>query len=1065
MGNDELIARRGYLMRWLAVLVVVTTAAMLFSCSRNEHGAEPNPPGVNAGPDGKPAPFSEPVRLSSHDGVLEVRLSAHQGTVNLDTVSEPVTNFLVFGYELIKGTSSDGSTQGDNLYPAPTLRVDPGERLIVHYENDLDDLTVEDFYDPAYTRVGSDVPIYPPQLKAAPLNLHTHGLHVSPQGNADNVLLSIPSGMANTYDYRIPDTMPQGLYWYHSHRHTVTAPQTYMGLAGLLEIGRPDGNLPIVTENDIPIRNMAFQYNFVFDRKGSGHQLNNATWPQWVSTLTPPKGTELADGTYEPRLAPVNFTDVSDGAQFMTNWWAGPLSADNRRGQNQTIPPNLQSFTSPTVNVPADPSLPENQRDVQFTINGQFQPELKVKPGQTEIWVLANISDFAYMRVQLTETATGTHPKFAIVGQDGNPYTQVQRPVGGDGTTLDIPPATRYAIAVTMPTEGDLILEMPPMKNLEPITNPGVLYTDNGTEHPPAVLGTVTVDPKYISYADGFFTFPIQKLIHATPDDERGETTTFEPGQNLDAYTSFVDTSVMTADVTRDLVISGGFGNQWASKDDPKAFVYEFADNAFPNIPLIQPRLNSVEEWRITNYNNDGHPMHIHVNDFQVQEIDNPLTGTKSGVQPWGVDNVNVPATSVSSDEGDSPNPSSLALRMEFSEFVGTFVIHCHRLNHEDNGLMALVSVIPEVSTYAVAVPGAEGEPATVQVRNGEGDEVMATVYPFPSFEGTPSVAMADVDGDMVLDLVVGTGPGSAPEVVVYSGDEPSGAFKTELARFAPFDADFDGGISVAGADIDGNALADNIIVGAGAGTDSEVKIFSTSLPDVGSAPEVFSAFAPYPGSRSGVTLATGVVDMASGRESIVTAPGPGEPPEIKTFRYDLYTPTVKARIDASNDHTDHDTGGGPAMTSEFLAYDESYTDGVSLSTGWVAGAEGGAKSVITSQLGGEGTVRVWSTGSRLDGAPEMYVMSPHDHDSPVDFAQIASFAPFPGGKDISVATTSTTVGADLLVSGTTADGKSQVRKYFLDRPDSDATTVAPKLLTTLPPIDGLKGVAPLGGR
>ena len=37
----------------------------------------------------------------------------------------------------------------------------------------------------------------------------------------------------------------------------------------------------------------------------------------------------------------------------------------------------------------------------------------------------------------------------------------------------------------------------------------------------------------------------------------------------------------------------------------------------FPNVPLIQPRLNSVEEWRITDLNNDAHPMHIHVNDFR----------------------------------------------------------------------------------------------------------------------------------------------------------------------------------------------------------------------------------------------------------------------------------------------------------------------------------------------------------------------------------------------------------------------------------------------------------------
>ena len=78
--------------------------------------------------------------------------------------------------------------------------------------------------------------------------------------------------------------------------------------------------------------------------------------------------------------------------------------------------------------MPADPALPDYQRDVQFTVNGQFQPVIKSKAGQTEIWVLANVSDIAYMNVQLTETATGRHPKIAIVGQDGNPYPAVHYP-------------------------------------------------------------------------------------------------------------------------------------------------------------------------------------------------------------------------------------------------------------------------------------------------------------------------------------------------------------------------------------------------------------------------------------------------------------------------------------------------------------------------------------------------------------------------------------------------------------------------------------------------------------
>ena len=181
----------------VALVLVISMTAMMTACGKEKTAPAPQA-GINAGPDGKPEPFREPVRLSSKDGVLEVRLSAHQGTVNLDTVKEPVTNFLVFGYELIKGSSSDGSTKGDNMYPAPTLRVDPGERLIVHYDNDLQGLTIDDFNAQTYIAAGKDIPIYPTVLRETPLNLHTHGLHVSPSGNADNVLLSIPAGMGKS---------------------------------------------------------------------------------------------------------------------------------------------------------------------------------------------------------------------------------------------------------------------------------------------------------------------------------------------------------------------------------------------------------------------------------------------------------------------------------------------------------------------------------------------------------------------------------------------------------------------------------------------------------------------------------------------------------------------------------------------------------------------------------------------------------------------------------------------------------------------------------------------------
>ncbi len=984
--------------------------------------------------------FSEPVTLASKDGVLEVTLTAHQGHASLDTVAAPVENFLVFAYQVVRGTASNGRMSGDNLYPAPTLQVFPGETLIIHLDNGLTGLTIRDFTDPKYIAKGQEVPLYPAAMTSSPINLHTHGIHVSPKGNADNVMLNIPPGMSNTYTYRVPTSMPQGAYWYHSHLHTLTAAQTYLGLAGLLAIGRTDGNLPSVTANRIPIRNMVLQYNFVFDRAGGLAQLNNYTWPQWVSTIKPPQGDELAKGTYRPLLVPINFAQSKKGERYFTIWYAGPLSIRNERGRFEFIPSNLQRFTAKSGgtggDVPADPSLPDYQRDLQFTVNGQFQPVIKSKAGQTEIWVLANVSDIAYMPVELTETATGTHPKIAIVGQDGLPYPQVHYPVFENGTKLLIPPATRYAIAVTMPAMGDLILEMPPRGGgAVTISAPGILYTNDGTDNPPATLGNLSVLPSAISYYDGFFVSPTQILARATTAGGKGITTKFAEGQPLKAYTAFTDLSKLTPDFERDLVISGGFLNDLASKSDSKAFVYAFAGTAFPNVPLIQPRLGSVEEWKFVNNNNDEHPIHIHVNDFQITHYFDPTTGLETGPEMWGVDNANVPAPAMGAEEA-VVQPGALSLRMKFDDFIGLFVMHCHRLNHEDNGLMALVNVIPAVSSYAVAVPGSAGHAAEVKVFDGNGDRLLATVTPFPGYEGSPSVAMGDVDNDGVLDLIVGAGKDHVPEVVAYSGKAKDGkaAFATELARFDAFAAEARGGVSVTATQIDGTT-ADNIIVGSGAGIPSEVKVFGSELPaSPGTAPPLFSSFSPYLDDRSGVSVASGFVDFSSGRNSVVTAPGPGSPAQVKVFNFSLMTPL------------DPQPAGGAAaqcpgprqaaITAAFMPFGLDYRGGVSLATGWLTGALGGAKRIVVGQLTGPGTVKVYSSGSALQGGPQIYLDSAMQHTPVVDFTEAASFTPFGGASGVRVATTSTTTGADLLVSGVSPqDNTVQVLKYQFVRP------------------------------
>ena len=340
-----------------------------------------------------------------------------------------------------------------------------------------------------------------------------------------------------------------------------------------------------------------------------------------------------------------------------------------------------------------------------------------------------------------------------------------------------------------------------------------------------------------------------------------------------------------------------------------------------------------------------------------------------------------------------------------------------------------------------------------VKVYDGNGDRLVATVTPFKDFAGTPSVAMGDVDNDGVFDLVVGAGKDHAPEVVAYAGKAKDGKapFATELARFEAFESSARGRRQR-------RLLADRRFdrrqhhrgLGSRHSQRSQGLPLRTCPRRQVRRPSCSPSFNPYLDDRNGVSVASGFVDFTTGRYSIVTAPGPGSMAQVKVFNFTLMKPLDQKKRSGPGADQCEPGDNKPAVTNSFMPFGMTYRGGLSLATGWLTGSLGGAETIVVGQLAGPGEVKVYSSGSRLEGGPKVYLAAA-DHTPIADFAEIASFKPFGEASGVSVATTSTTTGADLLVSGVSpADKSAQVLKFELVRPDADAVTLDARQLSTV---------------
>jgi len=530
----------------------------------------------------RPRPGSEvpePEDLRSQDGTLRVDFTYR--------------NFLDHGqvrYCYLNGNGSE----------APTLRVHPGDWLILRLRNDLHSLP--------NAPSGSAMHMHSQHILAAPCgggtmdglatNLHFHGLTVPPVCHQDDVLGTLISPGANPFEYRfqIPMDEPPGVYWYHPHVHGFTDPQVEGGASGALiveGIERANKSLAGMPERVLVIRDQPL--------------LNpNAPAPAGQSVvLRDPEGDILNSGT-----------------------GGGKPSRD-------------LSLNFVTVPFPEYPPA-----------------AITVNPDQYQLWRVVNAAAVTYIDLQIL--AGGMPQAMGLVSLDGVPITKngaIPDRILWQGHML-VPPGGRIDFVYRTPplgTQASLItnaVDTGPAGENDPIRPLATIVSRNDAPQQPSALPATSTPLAAAKFAWLGDVMPVRerKLYFSEqpsdPKDPKSPTQFF-----------------ITVD-----------GQQ------PKLY----APNSPPDIVVHQ---GEVEDWIVENRSRELHAFHIH----QIHFLLVGWNGTRVN-DTFLRDTINVPYW-----DGTSAAYPSVKLRMDFRDTntVGTFVYHCHLLEHEDGGMMGTIRVEP----------------------------------------------------------------------------------------------------------------------------------------------------------------------------------------------------------------------------------------------------------------------------------------------------------------------------------------------------------------------------------
>jgi FtsP/CotA-like multicopper oxidase with cupredoxin domain len=291
--------------------------------------------------------------------------------------------------------------------------------------------------------------------------------------------------------------------------------------------------------------------------------------------------------------------------------------------------------------------------------------KIKIHPQEKQLWCVLNASAITYLDLQML--VENKPQMLGVVSLDGIPINTnrtTENKIIWQSHIL-MPPAGRVGIIVKGPAAGaaaSLItrtIDTGPAGENDPTRPLATIVAESSAPEPSVQLAR---NPAPLPRSNDAWLGDVKPARTRTlyfsekPHDPK------DPNSRTDFY----------------LTVEG---------QEPKLFDPQ---NTIPNIVVPE---GDVEEWIIENRTRELHAFHIHQIHFMLAEwngvpIDEPFLRDTINVAYW---------------DGTSPQFPSVKLRMDFRapQIVGTFLYHCHLLEHEDGGMMGVIQVVPK-STAAL---------------------------------------------------------------------------------------------------------------------------------------------------------------------------------------------------------------------------------------------------------------------------------------------------------------------------------------------------------------------------